>query len=231
MMKFSWLRSRRFWLLIGVGVLIALIGSRLPLADWFVVVNRELEVLGFWAVPAFILMYFIVTLLGLPNIILILVAGSLFGLLKGIAVASVADILGAIGCFFIGRTFARDRISRWMRKRPQFMQIDQAVERKGWKILLLTRLSPLVPSSILNYGFSCTKVSFWQYVFFSWIGMLPVIALYAYLGSFGTYLLSSEITIEKVAIQGVGLLLALGATYERRRQQAREAVAWVAQMR
>ena len=211
MMKFSWLRSRRFWLLIGVGVLIALIGSRLPLADWFVVVNRELEVLGFWAVPAFILMYFIVTLLGLPNIILILVAGSLFGLLKGIAVASVADILGAIGCFFIGRTFARDRISRWMRKRPQFMQIDQAVERKGWKILLLTRLSPLVPSSILNYGFSCTKVSFWQYVFFSWIGMLPVIALYAYLGSFGTYLLSSEITIEKVAIQGVGLLLALGA--------------------
>ena len=33
-----------------------------------------------------------------------------------------------------------------------------------------------------------------------------------------------------LAVVGL-LLLALGATYERRRQQAREAVAWVAQMR
>ncbi|WOD41021.1 TVP38/TMEM64 family protein [Nodosilinea sp. E11] len=210
-MKFRWLRSRRFWLLVVTGVVVALIGSRLPLADWFVIVNRELESLGVWAIPAFILAYFIATVLGLPNILLILVAGSLFGILKGTAVASVADILGAIGCFFLGRTFARDRISRWMKKHPKFARIDQAVEQKGWKVLVLTRLSPLVPSSVLNYGFSCTKVGFWQYAFFSWIGMIPVILLYTYLGSFGTYLLGSEITLEKVAIQGVGLVLALGA--------------------
>ncbi|PSR18180.1 TVP38/TMEM64 family protein [filamentous cyanobacterium CCP3] len=210
-MTLSWLRSRRFWLLVSIGIAISLIGSQLPLAEWFVVVNQQLAALGFWAIPAFILVYFVATILGLPNILLILVAGSLFGLLRGTVVASVADILGAMGCFMIGRTFARDRISRWVQKRPQFARIDQAVERKGWKVLLLTRLSPLVPSSILNYGFSCTSVSFRQYVFFSWVGMLPVIGLYTYMGSFGTYLLSSEITAQKVAIQGAGLVVALAA--------------------
>ncbi|MBD2257992.1 TVP38/TMEM64 family protein [Pseudanabaena sp. FACHB-2040] len=210
-MKFSWLRSRRFWLLVLVGVLIAVIGSRLPLAEWFVAVNSGLASLGSWALPAFILVYLIATILGLPNVLLILVAGSLFGLVQGAIAASIADTLGAIACFFIGRTVARKRIKRWMEKHPKFAQIDQAVERKGWKILLLTRLSPLVPSSVLNYGFSCTQVNFWQYAFFSWIGMIPVILLYAYLGSFGTYLLNSEITVEKIAIQVVGLVLALGA--------------------
>lgn len=210
-MKFNWLRSRRFWLLVVAGVLAAWIGSKLPLTEWFLATNRGLATLGLWAIPVFILLYLVATVLGLPNILLILVAGSLFGVVKGTLVASTADTLGAMLCFFIGRTFARKRIKRWMQKHPQFIQLDQAVERKGWKVLLLTRLSPLVPSSVLNYGFSCTKVDFWQYTLFSWLGMVPVIALYTYLGSFGTYLLSSEITVQKVALQGVGLLLAIGA--------------------
>lgn len=211
-MNVNWLRSRRFWLLIVVVALAVLIGSQLPLDQWFDAVSNGLEGLGFWAAPAFVLVYLIATILGLPNILLILVAGSLFGLFKGTVVASVADILGAMACFLIGRTFARERIKRWMQRHPKFARIDQAVEEKGWKILLLTRLSPVVPSSVLNYGFSCTKVNFWQYTFFSWIGMVPVIVLYTYLGSFGSSLLSSdEITVEDILLQGVGLLLALGA--------------------
>jgi hypothetical protein len=49
-----------------------------------------------------------------PNILLILVAGTLFGLLQGILAVSIADTLGAIACFWVGRTIARDRIKRWM---------------------------------------------------------------------------------------------------------------------
>lgn len=213
-MRFSWLRSRRFWLLVLGGVVIALVGSKLPLEQWFTGVRNWLAVLGPMSAPVYILGYLVATVLGLPNIVLVLVAGSLFGPLGGTAVASIADTLGAIACFVIGRTFARGRIKRWMEKHPTFAQLDQALAHKGWKILLLTRLSPLVPSNVLNYGFSCTKVSFWQYCFFTWLGMLPVLALYAYLGSFGTYLLNGEITFQKVAIQGASLLVAaLAAIY------------------
>lgn len=210
-MKLSWLRSRRFWLLTITAILITLIGSQLPLDEWFLRANKTLASMGVWALPTFILAYLIATVLGLPNIILILVGGSLFGVLKGTIASSAADIVGAMICFGIGRTFARQWIKRWLQKNPRFIQIDQAVEHNGWKVLLLTRLSPLVPSSMLNYGFSCTRVNVWHYAFFSWLGMLPVIALYTYMGSLGTYLLSNEITAQKAALQGAGLVLAIAA--------------------
>jgi uncharacterized membrane protein YdjX (TVP38/TMEM64 family) len=210
-MKASWLRSRRVWLLILGGILIALLGSTLPLKDWFVAVENWLVKLGPGALPAFIALYLLATIVGFPNILLILVAGTIFGFVQGIIAVLIADTLGAVACFLLGRTIARQRIKKWISKHPSFTRLDQAVGKKGWKILLLTRLSPLVPSNILNYGFSCTKVNFWQYCFFSWLGMLPVIALYVYLGSFGVSLLQQGLTPGKLALQFVGLLLAVGA--------------------
>ncbi|MBD2460616.1 TVP38/TMEM64 family protein [Oscillatoria sp. FACHB-1407] len=207
----NWLRRKRFWVLVlGVALLVGL-GSTIPLEQWFLAVKNWLAPLDLVAIPVFILLYLIATVLGLPNILLILVAGTLFGMVNGIIAVSIADTLGAIACFLIGRGVARQRIKKWLSNHPTLAQLDHAVGQKGWKILLLTRLSPLVPSNVLNYGFSCTRVNFWQYCFFSWLGMLPVIALYVYLGSFGASLLSSEVTPGKIALQLAGLLLAIGA--------------------
>jgi uncharacterized membrane protein YdjX (TVP38/TMEM64 family) len=192
-------------------MLVVLLGRQLPLQDWLTTIKNWLPTLGWWAMPAFILIYLIATVLGLPNVVLILISGTLFGLLQGIVSSSIADTLGAIACFWVGRTIARKQVKRLICKNPNLAQLDQAVAKKGWKILLLTRLSPFVPSNVLNYGFSCTKVNFWQYCFFSWLGMLPVIALYVYLGSFGGSLIDNRPTPGKLALQLTGLALAIGA--------------------
>lgn len=209
-MNLPFLRNRRLWLLALAGVGLAVLGSQLPLQDWFLGTYNWLSTLGNSAIPVFIGLYLLATVFGLPNIVLILVAGAAFGL-KGVAVASVADLLGAIACYCVGRWLARDRIKRWIKKNPNFASLDAAVGQQGWKILLLMRLSPLVPSNILNYGFSCTRVNFWQYCFFSWVGMLPVIALYVYLGSFGLSLFQEGPTAGKIVLQGGGAVLALSA--------------------
>ncbi|WP_017297185.1 TVP38/TMEM64 family protein [Nodosilinea nodulosa] len=211
-MNLAFLRSRRLWLFALTAVGLVVLGSQLPLEDWFAGTYNWLSTLGNRAIPAFVALYVLATVLGLPNIVLILVAGAAFGF-KGIAVASIADLLGAIACFWVGRRLARDRIKRWIEKNPTFGRLDDAVGRKGWKILLLMRLSPLVPSNLLNYGFSCTRVNFWQYCFFSWVGMLPVITLYVYLGSFGLTLFQGGITTEKLALQGGGAALAISAAW------------------
>jgi len=57
------------------------------------------------------------------------------------------------------------------------------VGREGFKIVLLTRLSPIFPFVILNYAFSLTKVRFGAYALASWIGMLPGTLMYVYIGS------------------------------------------------
>jgi uncharacterized membrane protein YdjX (TVP38/TMEM64 family) len=211
-MKRKFLVDKKVWLiLVAVAIVSIFIGlSFLPLGDWLTDVRNWLKTLGFWAMPAFIVIYIGATVVGLPAVILFLVAGTLFGFLKGVVTVSIADALGASVCFLLGRTVARKPVKKWIAKRPQFAQLDQAVAKKGWKIVFLTRLSPLVPSNILNYGFSLTKVKFWHYLFFSWLGMLPIIALYVYVGSVGTNLLNGGNSPGKLALQGLGLCVTVG---------------------
>jgi len=204
------LRRKRFWLFVATIAVIALI-SVFFLKGWFINLKNWLRTLGPWALPMFIVVYILMTIAGLPNALLMLGSGTLFGFSKGLLYASIADVLGAIACYAVGKTVARKQIKKWLAKNPKFKEIDKAIARKGWKIILLTRLSPILPSSILNYGFSCTKVKFRDYVIFTWIGMLPVIAFYVYLGSFGFRMFNRDGAPQNLLLQ-VGGLLATVAT-------------------
>ncbi|HEY9860999.1 MAG TPA: TVP38/TMEM64 family protein [Candidatus Obscuribacterales bacterium] len=199
------LRRKRFWLFVATIAVVALI-SVLFLKGWLVNIRNWLRTLGPWAIPVFISVYILMTLAGLPNALLMFGSGTLFGFSKGLLYASIADILGATACYVVGKTIARKQVKKWLAKNPKFMEIDKAIARKGWKIILLTRLSPVLPSSLLNYGFSCTKVKFRDYFIFTWIGMLPVVAFYVYLGSFGFRMFGKSGTPENLLVQLAGLL-------------------------
>ena len=180
--------------------------------EWLSQANYWLSSLGYFAYPAFTIIYLSATLVGLPAIFLFLAAGSLFGFVPGLILVSVADTLSVAVCYQLGRTVARKKVSEWISKRPQWREFDRAVARKGWKIVFLTRLSPIVPSNVLNYGFSLTKIDFWQYLFVSWLAMIPVIALYVYLASVGTNLLSGNSDDPRqIAASVMGLITSLMA--------------------
>lgn len=68
-----------------------------------------------------------------------------------------------------------------------------------------------MPSNVLNYGFSLTKIDFWQYLFVSWLAMLPVIALYVYLASVGIDLLSGNSDPKQIIASVIGLITAVMA--------------------
>ena len=179
--------------------------------EWLSQAYQWLNSLGYFAYPAFVVIYLSTTLVGLPAIFLFLAAGSLFGFVPALIVVSFADTLGIAVCFFLGRTVARKRISKWIARRPQWDKFDRAVAKKGWKIVFLTRLSPIVPSNVLNYGFSLTKIDFWQYLFVSWLAMLPVISLYVYLASMGVNLLSGDSDPKQITASVIGSVTAVMA--------------------
>ena len=179
--------------------------------EWLFQANHWLSSLGSLAYPTFIIIYLAATLVGLPAIFLFLGAGSLFGFVPGVLIVSFADTLSVAVCYFLGKTVASKKVHQWIAQRPQWGEFDRAVTRKGWKIVFLTRLSPIVPSNVLNYGFSLTKINFWQYLFVSWVAMLPVIALYVYLASVGTNLLSGGNDPRQICASAFGLATALMA--------------------
>jgi uncharacterized membrane protein YdjX (TVP38/TMEM64 family) len=176
------------------------------MSEWLITIRDWLTSLGPWATPAFIGVYVFAAVLGIPSVLFMLVAGTLFGFRDGLIRASIADVLGAISCFMLGRTIIRTRVEYWIRKNPKLARLDQALAKKGWKILLLTRLSPIVPSNLLNYGFSLTRVRFWQFLITSWLGMIPVIALYVYIGSFGASLTQVQQSPQNLGLQAIGLV-------------------------
>jgi len=134
--------------------------------------------------PAFfVLIYILATVAFFPGIILTMGAGILFGVLWGSVLVSIAATLGAAAAFLTGRYLARKMIAKKMEKNVQFKAVDEAVGREGWKIVLLTRLSPVFPFNLLNYAFGLTKVAFKDYFFASWAGMLPGTVLYVYIGA------------------------------------------------
>ncbi len=139
--------------------------------------------LGAWGMAAFVLLYVLATVLFLPGSILTLGAGALFGVVKGSIIVSLAATLGATAAFLVGRYLARGWVAKRIAGNSKFQAVDQAVAREGWKIVGLTRLSPVFPFNLLNYAFGLTSVSLRDYFLATWIGMIPGGVLYVYLGS------------------------------------------------
>ncbi len=143
---------------------------------------QKVKELGAVAHVVFIGIYVLATVLFVPGLIITMAAGALFGLGLGTVDVSIASITGASCAFLIGRYFARGWVSKRIEGSEKFSAIDEAVGREGWKIVLLTRLSPVFPFNLLNYAYGLTRVSFWAYFLSSWIGMLPGTIMYVYLG-------------------------------------------------
>jgi uncharacterized membrane protein YdjX (TVP38/TMEM64 family) len=140
------------------------------------------ENLGSFGAIAFIGVYILATVSFFPGSILTLGAGVVFGVVFGSVYVLIGATLGAIAAFLIGRYFARDWVARKIQENSQFKAIDEAVGRQGFKIVFLTRLSPILPFIVLNYAYGVTKVSLKDYVLGS-VGMIPGTILYVYIGS------------------------------------------------
>lgn len=198
------MRSRA---LIGAGliVLLALGAFLLPVEAWlhaalrWTIAHRESASLPFF------LLYVAVVVCLLPEFVLTLAAGAIFGVVHGTLLVSFASTTGATAAFFIGRTLARDWVSRRIEAWPRFRALDRALGSRGFWVVLLTRLSPAFPYNVLNYGYSITAVRARDYILGSWIGMLPGTVLYVYAGSAARGL--SQVLAGKVHVAGPGRVL------------------------
>jgi len=143
---------------------------------------RDLGALG----PVMLVaVYVVACVFFLPGSLLTLMAGAIYGVLEGYAYVAVGSILGATAAFLVGRTIGRGWIESKLSGNERFRKIDGAVAREGWRIVLLTRLSPVFPFNVQNYMYGVTGVPLRHFVWASWVGMIPGTFLYVYLGSAG----------------------------------------------
>ena len=141
-----------------------------------------IDSLGSLGAIAYITLYIIATIAFLPGSIVTLSAGVVFGIVWGSIYVFIGASLGATAAFLIGRYLARDWVFKKIAGNEKFRAIDEAVGKEGFKIVLLTRLSPVFPFTLLNYAFGVTGVSLKDYIL-GFVGMIPGTIMYVYLGS------------------------------------------------
>jgi len=165
-------------LLITLIIAILILSRIFGLGQKVATVKDWIAQLGGLGYLVFILIYIGATIASIPGSALTVVAGALFGSVLGVILVSVASTLGAGAAFLLGRYFARDATARWLHRNVKFKRLDDLTAKHGAIIVAITRLVPLFPFNLLNYGFGLTKVPFGTYLFWSWLCMLPGTALY-----------------------------------------------------
>jgi len=204
----------------GVVVLLIIANKHFDIRELLQTALHWVESLGVLAPIVYIIIYNLATLLFIPGSLLTLKGGCLFGLLWGSIYVTIAAMLGAICAFLIGRYLSRDWVCKQIESNDKFKAINQAVKKEGWKIVLLTRLSPIFPFNLLNYLFGVTQVSIKDYILGS-IGMIPATVVYVYIGSLASNLATvnmsnqpttQESQIAKWVIRIIGLIATIAVT-------------------
>ena len=178
----------------------------------------SIQSLGLIGVIAFVLIYVLATVALIPGSILTLGAGVIFGVVWGSIYVLIGAIIGETFAFLLGRYLVRDWITLKFANNQTFMTLDRALNREGWKIIFLTRLSPIFPFSLLNYAFGVTGIALKDY-FLGSIGMIPMTIAYVYFGSLAGDLATigqaSQLANPELqwTIKIVGFLATIAATF------------------
>ncbi len=167
----------------ALGAVLIVTVRTLPLDRYLLGTVDWIRGAGVAGAGVYVVVYVVATVLFLPGSILTLGAGFAYGVVAGTALVWVAANIGAALAFVLGRTLARDWIAGKVAANARFAAIDRAVGREGFRIVLLTRLSPVFPFNLLNYAYGLTRVTLRDYVLASSIGMLPGTVMYVYFGS------------------------------------------------
>ena len=140
---------------------------------------------GAWSGVCYPFLFAICNVLLLPGGILCVGSGFFFGLWWGFFIVFIGNAIGAAIAFALSRWVGQHWFRRRLSRNAMLRALEPVVEREGWKIIVLTQLHPLFPTSLINYFYGLTRISFRSYMFWTSIGRAPGLFLYVYLGTLG----------------------------------------------
>jgi len=165
--------------------LFVLLARFFPVVDFVAGLQQRVIGLGRWSAIFYPLLFAACNVLLLPGGILSVGAGFFFGLWWGFFIVLLGNSIAAAISFGLSRWLG----ARWRKGQvsanPMLRVVERAVERDAWKIIFLSQLHPLFPTSLLNYLYGLTKIRFSVYMFWTNIGRVPGLFLYTYLGTLG----------------------------------------------
>ena len=173
---------------LGIAIVTAIVLSRfLPIVSFIEASQQRVISWGAWGAICYPLLFAAFNILLLPGGILAVGGGFFFGLWWGFLIVLLGNLVATAVSFALSRWIARRWFQQKLSRNATLRALGPAVERESWKIILLSQLHPLFPTSLLNYFYGITRIPFGSYMVWASIGRAPGLFLYVYAGTLGQF--------------------------------------------
>ena len=136
---------------------------------------------GAWGPLVYVVLHVLLTLVPVSKNLLATVAGALFGMAGGIALSWVASMVSAVVGFLIARRLGRETVAQMTG--PRIDRVEDVLQQQGLIAVVVARLTPVLPFTVVNYGAGVSAISRRDYVLGTAVGVLPGTVGYAALGA------------------------------------------------
>jgi uncharacterized membrane protein YdjX (TVP38/TMEM64 family) len=183
---------------------------------WLTASMDWIQASGWVGMVWFVVLYTLTCVFFLPGSALTVGAGAIYGFWGGALLVTLSSTLGAVVNFLTARYLMRNYVLRRLSHSAKFVALDRAIEREGAQVILVSRLSPVVPHSLVSYIAGVTKISFAKFSLASLVGFVPISVAYSYAGALLGAVARTKLQLTTNdpltwAFYGVGLIVTVGA--------------------
>lgn len=164
-----------FTLLLVASVVAVVVGGDLEGVRAFVAAT------GAWGPVTYVAVHVVLTLLPVPKNLLAGIAGALFGALGGVALAWVAAMLSAVVAFALARRVGQAAVAGLTGR--GVVRVQRLLREQGLLTMLVARLTPFVPFTVVNYAAGVGPTSRRDYLLGTAVGILPGTVAYVVVGA------------------------------------------------
>ena len=195
-------------MIIKIMVLIATITFIIYLAFNGIVANITLNEIkdyirsfGPLAPTIYILILTLIPLTLIPNSLIVISGGALFGIYYGTLYTIIGALFAATLAFSISRYFGSGVTEKLIKNKTEWF--DSNAAKGGFIIIFLLRLIPIIPFDIISYGAGLSKIKYSEFISATLLGIIPGVLIYSNIGDKAVNVLSPKFWL------AVGLLITL----------------------
>lgn len=144
-------------------------------------IRENIKALGIWIPLVYVVFYILRPLILFPATILSILGGVIFGYFWGIILVLLGAMLSAVTEFFLSRYYGRTLIIDLFGIN-NLLYVGKAIKKHGFMAVFLIRLIPNVAFDIQNFSLGLSGVKFSDYIFATFLGIIPINFIYVYLG-------------------------------------------------
>lgn len=136
---------------------------------------------GMWGVLGSIALMMIHSFVPFPAELLACANGMVYGPLWGTVITWIGAMLGAAIAFGLARKLGRPFVERMVARR-NWQVLDDWAAVNGWQVVLISRFIPVIAFNLINYAAGLTRLTWWQFLWTTGLGILPLTVLMVVMG-------------------------------------------------